>query len=80
MPKIFEENGFKFFFYSDEGDEPIHVHVLIDGDEAKFWLAPVRLAFNGGMSAKSLNIAHRLTILNEKRIKDKWNEHSAKKR
>jgi hypothetical protein len=42
MPVIFREGGFRFFFYSNEGDprEPMHVHVMRDRDEAKFWLYP----------------------------------------
>ena len=29
MPIVFRSDGFKFFFYSNEGDprEPLHVHV-----------------------------------------------------
>ncbi|MBI5561827.1 MAG: DUF4160 domain-containing protein [Deltaproteobacteria bacterium] len=27
MPKVFEKGGLKFLFYSDEGGEPMHVHV-----------------------------------------------------
>jgi hypothetical protein len=35
MPKIFEKDGFKFFFYSNE-HLPIHVHVRHGGGEAVF--------------------------------------------
>lgn len=27
MPRVLEFKGYKFFFYSSEGDEPRHVHV-----------------------------------------------------
>ena len=37
MPKIFEIDGFRFFFYSNEHD-PIHVHVRYEGGEAVFEL------------------------------------------
>jgi hypothetical protein len=42
MPVVFRQEGFKFFFYSNEGDprEPIHVHVRGSGGLAKFWLSP----------------------------------------
>jgi len=36
------------FFYSNDADEPMHVHVERDGDVAKFWLDPVRLQRSGG--------------------------------
>jgi hypothetical protein len=40
MPVVFRERGFKFFFYSNEGNprEPIHIHVEKGTVEAKFWL------------------------------------------
>jgi len=37
MPTIFEKDGFKFFFYSNE-HRPIHVHVRYGGGEAVFEL------------------------------------------
>ena len=42
MPTIFRENGYRFFFYSNEGDprEPAHVHVQKGSGEAKVWLEP----------------------------------------
>jgi hypothetical protein len=42
MPAIFQERGFRLFFYSNEGSPPgpVHVHVEKDHDEAKFWLNP----------------------------------------
>jgi len=45
MPVVFRLNGFKFFFYSNEGDprEPPHIHVTKGGAKAKFWLRPVAL-------------------------------------
>ena len=30
----------RFFFFSNEGREPPHIHVKAGGDEAKFWLDP----------------------------------------
>jgi Domain of unknown function (DUF4160) len=42
VPKVFEQDGYRFHFYSNEGDprEPIHVHVAKQGADAKFWLYP----------------------------------------
>lgn len=37
MPKIFELDGFRFFFCSKEHD-PIHIHVRYQGGEAVFEL------------------------------------------
>ncbi|WP_394700159.1 DUF4160 domain-containing protein [uncultured Parasphingorhabdus sp.] len=34
MPKIFEWQGYRFYFYSNEGNppEPVHIHVRYFGD------------------------------------------------
>lgn len=41
MPVVFRYQGYKFFFYSNEGNplEPAHIHVRLAGKEAKFWLS-----------------------------------------
>lgn len=40
MPLVFRHKGFRFLFYSNEGDprEPPHIHAVKDGIDAKFWL------------------------------------------
>ena len=45
MPFILIE-GYRLGFYSNERNEPPHVHVLRRGSEAKVWMSPVRLAHN----------------------------------
>jgi len=44
MPTVMRKGAFRFHFYSDEGNEPAHIHVATGDGEAKFWLEPVRLA------------------------------------
>ncbi|MFH1259702.1 MAG: DUF4160 domain-containing protein [Elusimicrobiota bacterium] len=59
MPKIFEWNGFKFFFFSNEGSpaERCHIHVRKGSNVAKFWIEPeVSLASSWGMSSTELNL------------------------
>ncbi|PWK09913.1 DUF4160 domain-containing protein, partial [Pantoea ananatis] len=51
MPVILRVRGFKFFFYSNEGNplEPAHIHVRSAEGEAKFWTqGEVRLSTNDG--------------------------------
>ena len=56
MPKIPGIPGpYWFFFYSFDCNEPMHVHVRRDRQHAKFWLAPVSLAWNHGFSPRELN-------------------------
>ena len=78
MPTIFRYRGFRFFFYSNEGSprEPIHVHVLGEGGEAKFWLTPeVCVAASDGLSAKMLRELSVVVAQNAALIERAWNEH-----
>lgn len=67
--------GFRFFFFSNEGDEPIHIHVESDDKYAKVWLMPVQLAKSVGYSARELNEIGKLVLENIDLFKEKWHEH-----
>ena len=78
MPKIFEWRGYKFFFFSNEGDplEPCHIHVRKGGNVAKFWIVPdVTLASSWGMTAKELNRLEAKVHKIKSLIEERWNEH-----
>jgi len=40
MPTILRKDGFRFYFYSNENDEPAHIHVEKGDAEGKIWLVP----------------------------------------
>lgn len=40
MPTILNTDGFRFFFFSDEGNEPCHIHVAKNSARGKIWLLP----------------------------------------
>lgn len=51
VPTLLVFGGLRFFFFSNEGMEPPHVHVEAGDGAAKFWLEPaVELAFSVGMT------------------------------
>lgn len=79
MPTILTEGGFRLYFYANERNEPAHVHVDYQGADAKFWILPVALARNLGMSAGTLGKAETLVIKHEQLIKEKWDEFFSKK-
>jgi hypothetical protein len=64
-----------FFFYSFDCNEPMHVHVRRDRQQAKFWLVPVALAWNHRFSSRELNDIRRLVVGNEQAIIEAWHEH-----
>ena len=41
MPTVLRIGQFRFHFYSDEYNEPPHIHVANSDGECKFWLEPV---------------------------------------
>ena len=53
----------------------MHVHVRRERQQAKFWLAPVTLAWNHGFSARELNDIRRLIVEHEQAIIEAWHEH-----
>jgi hypothetical protein len=74
MPEVFREMGFVFFFYANEGNEPMHVHVRKTGGFAKYWMEPIELEFSQGMKVNDLKIAEKLINNHVELIKSKWDE------
>ena len=53
-PTVFNEGGFRYFFFSRE-EMRMHVHITSGDGEAKFWLEPeIELAKNYRYSRKQL--------------------------
>ena len=75
MPTVLRVGRYRFFFYSNEGDEPPHVHVQAGGDDAKFWLDPMGLAANYGFSSRELNEIERLVRAHQAILMEAWNEY-----
>jgi hypothetical protein len=78
MPKVFEWNGYKFFFFSNEGYpiEPLHVHVRKGENIAKFWIDPeITLASSYGFTPKELSTLELLIVERREEIRRKWNEY-----
>lgn len=75
MPTILKVGRFRFFFFSNEGGEPVHIHVESDNKYAKFWIGPIQLAKSVGYSAKEVNEIRKLIFENQKFLKEKWDEY-----
>ena len=41
MPNLLRSGPYRFFFYSEEGTEPPHVHVEAAERRAKYWIDPI---------------------------------------
>lgn len=77
MPVVLRHKGYKFFFYSNEGDprEEPHVHVRAGAATAKFWLRPdVVLDSSYGMSGPELNELARFVRDHRATFERAWHE------
>ena len=75
MPKVFERDGYKFFFYSNE-HRPIHVHVRHGDGEAVFNVEEgVELRESQNMKVSELSKAQQLAEEHRQLILEKWHEH-----
>jgi hypothetical protein len=75
MPTIPIPGPYEFGFFSNEGNEPAHIHATREGKKCKFWLDPVRLADGGRFADHELNKIKKLVIKHEHEIQAKWDEH-----
>jgi hypothetical protein len=73
-PTVLRPGPYRFFFYSGDRTEPPHVHAQRDSHEAKFWLQPVRLAFNRGFPQPELRRVEAIVVENQERLLEAWHE------
>lgn len=74
MPTLFTLFGFRFMFYSND-HEPIHVHVIKDGHEARYQVKPeVILLENNGLKTSELRMAESVIEENKEVIVERWTE------
>ena len=77
MPKVFEWNGYRFHFFSNEGDplEPMHIHVTKAGADAKFWLSPeVSVAYSKGFAPRVLSQLIGVIEQRREEIESAWHD------
>ena len=75
MPTVLRTGRYRFYFFSNEGLEPPHIHVKAGDDEAKFWLEPIQLAANNCFNTRELSeIVYRISQ-HHRELLEAWNEH-----
>jgi hypothetical protein len=74
MPTIFRRGGYRFHFYTNEGNEPCHIHVEGRDGEAKFWVPSCELVFCHGLGAAELRRIRRIVLEKKREIEEAWNE------
>lgn len=74
MPTVLRIGPYRFFFYSNENNEPMHIHVQRERALAKFWLRPVSLASSTGFPAQELTRLSKLVHEHTATFVEAWNE------
>ena len=74
-PTILREDGYRFYFYSNEGSELPHVHVTRGGGYAKLWLRPVRLAWSRDFGPADLRRIRYIVTRDEAAFVEAWNDY-----
>ncbi|GAB4018451.1 DUF4160 domain-containing protein [Spirosoma koreense] len=76
MPVVLIINGYKFRFYSNENDEPPHIHVSKGGGKAKYWLTPsVNEEYSYGFTVRERREIRELVAANSTLLIEKWNDY-----
>jgi hypothetical protein len=75
MPTVLRINGYRIGFFSADADEPPHVHVDKGGGQAKFWLEPLQLAKDAGLSRRQLNEVYDILRAHRQELLKKWHEY-----
>jgi len=76
MPTVLIVNGFRFYFYSNENNEPIHIHVEKAEGCAKYWLHPnIIEEYSYGFTKKQRKDILKIVINNSTELITAWNEY-----
>ena len=75
MPTVFFDGPYRFYFYSSDGDEPLHIHVQRDQAVAKFWLDPVRNDYSTGFRPVEIRRIQGIIEAQLEAFIEAWNEH-----
>ena len=75
MPTILRQGKYRFFFFSNEGNEPSHIHIESGDSYAKFWLNPVALEKSSDYSSRELTRIYNIVLSNKEYFNNKWNAY-----
>ncbi len=75
MPTVFTINGYRFFFYAGDRNEPAHVLVEKGDGVGKIWLEPeLKPQYFDHFKTQEKSEAMKLASENYELLKSKWDE------
>lgn len=75
MPTLLWLDGFRFYFFSHEPNEPPHVHVDKGAATIKLWLDPVAVARSRGFRAHEIGGLIAMVEEHRSMLLEKWHEY-----
>jgi hypothetical protein len=75
MPTILRRLGFRFFFYSDEENEPPHIHVEKGKGRGKYWTDPVKKDYMKNFNKQEEKKVEDIVEKEQGFFKKKWYEY-----
>jgi hypothetical protein len=83
MPTVLFKNGWRFFIFANEGDEPIHIHVVKAEKSCKFFLdenlVEAILNTHRNMRSKDIKEVKSIIFENFNYIIESWKEFHKEK-
>ncbi len=78
MPTILQILGWRLFFYSNESNEPMHIHAKKSGMECKFWFEAdkydIKEAFSHGLKTRDQREIRKIIFDHFDYIVGKWKQ------
>jgi len=74
MPTIFKENGYRFFFFSDE-HSPQHIHIEKGDSYARIEIETLKVTNNYNLNSKELKKLVSLVLANKNKLKEAWDDY-----
>jgi meiotically up-regulated gene 157 (Mug157) protein len=76
MPTVLYLRGWRLHFYSNEGNEPVHIHAQKGGSDCKYWLDidayEIREAYAYNMSARDTREVRKIILQHFDEIVEAW--------
>lgn len=74
MPTVLRIEGFRFFFFSNEEGEPVHVHVEKAEGYAKLWLDPLSFAGSRCLTPSQMRRVRQLVEEHRDELIEAWRQ------
>ncbi|WP_372946823.1 DUF4160 domain-containing protein [Mariniphaga sp.] len=79
MPVVLRIKGYRFYFFSNENAEPMHIHITKADANGKVWLEPIiETAYFYGFTSKQQKEIEEIIKENSDYLKRMWDEYFKK--